>query len=107
MDEPDQGIMNKSLKRAGSSDEQLNEGVKRSRYSSLEGLLQVTDGGGAISEIQKNNGMESYQDRQQIRDDAIMYMRQQLDWTIASIRELARLGGAHLPDYPSPHPQMD
>ncbi|KAJ0504756.1 putative peptidylprolyl isomerase [Helianthus annuus] len=108
MDEPDQGIMNKSLKRAGSSDEQLNEGVKRSRYSSSEGLLQVTDGGAAISEIQKNNGMESYQDRQQIGDDTIMDIRQQqLDWAIASVRKIAQVVGVYLPDYPSPHPQID
>ncbi|XP_021999516.2 uncharacterized protein LOC110896532 [Helianthus annuus] len=117
MDEPDQGTNKKSLKRASSSDgvkEHGDEREKQRKCSSSEGLLQISDCG----EDRKNNPMESDQDRgspfvfrrehsrQQVGDDSVTGMlaelKQQSDWIMTSIREIAKAGDVHLPDYPLP-----
>ncbi|KAJ0504760.1 putative peptidylprolyl isomerase [Helianthus annuus] len=112
--ETSQGTNKKSLKRASSSDgvkEHGDEREKQRKCSSSEGLLQISDCG----EDKKNNPMESDQDpplfrrehsRQQVGDDSVTGMlaelKQQSDWIMTSIREIAKAGDVHLPDYPLP-----
>ncbi|MFS7993235.1 putative peptidylprolyl isomerase [Helianthus anomalus] len=118
MDEPDQGTNKKSLKRASSSDgvkEHGDEREKQRKCSSSEGSLQISDCT-EKSEDKKNDPMEYDQDRglpfvfprehprQQVGDDSVTGMlgelKQQSDWMMSSIREIAKAGDVHLPDYP-------